>query len=290
MKNDKLKYYFLYLFGILNLTLTIIFTKKMVKLYNIPHMEVLFFRELIITIFLIPFMIKDRFNPFKASAFSLQISRHSLFAFSAYLWYFGMMVGPVNEIMTMSFLTPVIAIILSNRILKEKTDMKLWISLIVGFLGIIVMQYNKMSIENILGKNNNFILITGYLASMSAILLRGYIPILNKKLASKSSISEMNYMSHIIFTLVAFMFFPGFKKIPLSAIFYLSICCITFFIEYYAVSVVYKKLTITKIQPFDFSKIIFSAVFSYLILGESFTCNQFIGILIIILSYFISKK
>ncbi len=290
MNKESLKYYGFYLFGVFSLTLTIITTKLTVKLYGVPHIQVLFFRELIITLFLVPFMIKDKFNPIKAKAMSLQVSRHTLFAISAYLWYFGLIAAPINEVITFSFLTPVFAIILSNRLLKEKTDKSLWISLLVGFTGIIVMQYNKISLQHITSTKINYTLSFAYLASTIAIILRSYIPILNKKLSIQSSVSEMNYMSHIIFMIIAGLFFPTFKSLPLSSIGYLIICCITFFIEYYVVSIVYRKLPVKSIQPLEFSKIIFSAVLSYLFLGESFTIYQAVGSFIIIISYFISRS
>lgn len=289
-KSEDFLYYVLYLFGVFSLTLTIMCVKKVHKSFDLPYMQVICIREAFIVIAMIPFMIRDRFNFLKAKPMTLHLKRHGLFSLSTAFWYFGLCNLPVNEVITYSFLTPVLAIVLAKFVAKEETEGKIFLSIFLGFLGCIMMQFDKINFSNFGSVFGTKISTFAYISTIVAILIRAYLPLLNKELSTKAKVSESNYMSHIIFFAFCLLFLQTFKPIPLQSIPLILLSSVAFVIEYLAISIVYKRLQIYKIQPLDFSKIIFSTILSYFILGEKVTTLQVVGFSVIILSYFMSKK
>ena len=114
---------FFYSFGIAFLTLLTTLFKMTTKKYHLPVTEILFFRHFLILIFLTPFMIKDgvkgKFNFFNKEELKPNVYRHILFSISTFFWYSALPLMPVNEIMTISFIVPVLGSVFCRFLFKR---------------------------------------------------------------------------------------------------------------------------------------------------------------------------
>jgi drug/metabolite transporter (DMT)-like permease len=280
-------YSVVYLLGVACLTILLILMKKASQISGINIFQILFTRELIIVLSLLPLMIKDRFNPFKVHHFKLQSSRHILFSISAFFWYSGILLCPVNEMVALAFISQIMASLFAKFILKEDLKETIIPAIFVAFIGVLIMQAHKISLYNL---TENSYPVRGYIFCGITILLRGYIPILNKRLAEVSSSKTTNYLTHIFFLVASAIFIPTFKFFSIKYLPIIFICSILYFIENYLLILANKFLPVHHIQLLDFSKIIFSILASALILNEGFTINQIIGSVLIFGSYILALK
>ena len=187
----------LYLCGMIFTVLLNVLLKKAIKVYSIPTWEVLCIRQAIIVLFLIPLMIKTEFNFFKKNQWKPNVFRNLLFTFSTFLLYFGLSQVPVNEATSITFLIPIIGSILAIKFLGEKSSKSIWIALILSICGVCVIKQPGFddSSANI-----------GYIALLLCALIRGYVVILNKKLATKFDTNTILYYTHIVMFVISLVF------------------------------------------------------------------------------------
>ena len=265
----------LYLLAMLTTALLNIFGKKVIVLYHLPIWEVLFLRQILIIIFLLPLMIKMKFNFFDKTAFKPNVIRSIFFSFSTFLIYSGMSRVPLNSATAITFIFPILASILSVKILKEKTSKFIWFALIIAMLGTLIMKPPSFSSENIIG----------YTALFVFVFVRAIVVIMQKQMASKFDTMIMLFYTHIIMLLVPLFFFFQFKPVPIEALGYIVLLSFLFFIEYYLILKAYKFALAVKLQPLNFSRLLFVMILSPLIIGEETTIQQFIGAMVILFGF-----
>ena len=254
-----------------------IFVKSAIVKFNLPTIEVLCCRQAIIVLFLLPLMIKRKFNFFDKDSFKPNIFRNLLFSASTFAMYCGMARVPLNDATAITFLAPIIGSVLAVKLLHEKASKTIWIALILAMIGVLVVKTPNF--------NDNENILFGYGALMIAVIIRGYVVILNKKLADKFDTMTMLFYTHIIMLLTSLLFAPQFIAIPLESMKYIAGASLLFFIEYYLIFKAYKLCKATTLQPFDFSRLLYMMIMSNLLLGETTNSNQVIGGLIIVSGY-----
>ena len=253
-----------------------IFVKTAIKNFNLPTIEVLCCRQTMIVLFLIPLMIKRKFNFFDKISFKPNVIRNVLFSITTFALYIGMSRVPLNDATAMTFLTPIIGSVLAVKLLGEKASKMIWIALTLSIIGVLIIKKPTFEDEDIM---------LGYGALLFAVIIRGYIVILNKRLASKFDTMTMLFYTHIVMLLMSLLFIPQFVKIPIDAFKYIAGAGMLFFIEYYLIFKAYKYCNAITLQPFDFSRLIIMMIMSDLLLNEAVQLNQIIGGLVIISGY-----
>jgi drug/metabolite transporter (DMT)-like permease len=267
-----------YLSGCFTLTLLLVVVKFASLKYQLPFEQVLFLRQFFIVLSMLPFMIKDKFNPLKAKNLSLQLKRHGLFCISTLLWYNALMLAPVNDVIGISSIAPVIGAILAIVILKETPKKGMFMAFVICLIGSLIIKkptFNKHIDDAMMG----------YIFAIFVVLIRGYIAILNKKLTNSLDIKYIMYFLNTMMMLFFAMFFYKFKAIPLQMMPYILFSSAAFFIEYFLINIAYKNSSASLLQPLDFSKPIFSILLSYLILSEQPSFQQIAGVFVILIGY-----
>lgn len=268
----------LYLISCLISVCSTIFVKKVMIDYKIPSWEAIAIRQSIICVFLIPFMIKKKFNFFNKTTLKPNLIRNIIYALSVGIMHTAMLNIPVNNGTSLQFLTPIIATIMAIFLLKEKNHLYIWISLFVCLCGVCVIQ--KPSFDN----NTIFY---AYVLLFISILLKSFTIILNRKLALKFDTSILIFYMHIIVLFVSLLFFYQFVKVSYIVFVILGFVGIFYLLEYMLIYTSYKYCNVVLIQPLEFSKIIYSIILSNFVLGEETNFTQIIGISIIIFGFLI---
>lgn len=255
-----------------------IFVKSAIVKFHLPTVEVLCCRQVIIVLFLLPLMIKRKFNFFDKTAFKPNVTRNILFSISTFALYAGMSRIPLNDATAITFLTPIIGSILAVKCLGEKASKSIWVALILSMMGVLIIKKP--------GFGNDDILL-GYSALMLSVTIRGYIVVLNKRLANSFDTMTMLFYTHIVMLLTSLLFVFDFVRIPVEAIKYIAGASLLFFIEYYLIFKAYKLCNAITLQPFDFSRLLYMMIMSDLLLNETVQRNQIIGGLVIVGGYMI---
>ena len=266
----------LYLMAMFVTVILNIFVKTAIKKFDLPTIEVLCCRQFIIVLFLIPIMIKHKFNFFNKQSCKPNVIRNILFSITTITLYIGISRVPLNDATAITFITPILGSVLAIKLLGEKASRMIWVALILSIIGVLIIQRPGFKDEDI---------VLGYGALLFTVIVRSYIVILNKRLASKFDTMTMLFYTHIVMLLITALFFMQFVPIPLCALKYIGSAGFLFFVEYYFIFKAYKYCNAITLQPFDFSRLLMMIVMSDLLLNEATNKYQIIGGLVILTGY-----
>ena len=237
--------------------------------------EIIFMRSLITFLILAPFFAtkKLKFIEKKNIFPNLIVALCSIIA--TYCWHYGLSMVPVNNAITINYLTPMLIPLIAVLILKDKVPKTLIFSIIGCFATIIIFYKPKIVFQ------------FGYLILFVDVLLYSTSIVLSKKLMlEKQSPISLVFFKVLIICLTSIHIIPTLipkiqhnQTIILST-FIVSICYMT---EFLLSLTAYSLVKVSKLQPLYYTRIVFGASISYFILGEQVQQNQIIVAIIIVL-------
>lgn len=264
----------IYLLGIF----TNIFTINIVKYIGLSGLisvyEVIAIRALCGTLILLPFNFKELKSLKNENKTILMF----LFGFAlisvldTYTWFIGIQTVPINNAMVLLFVSPIITSVMSYFILKERITNDIKIKFLINMSAIFLIYH--FTIDK---------LTIGYFFLMSDFIIYGISCILIKKLNKFSS----NFLVFIRLLVILPISWIIIHKIPVFNIkvaMFVSIIVVGYILERTMITYALQKVPIVQIQPLRYMNVVFSAILSYLILGEKLTFWQGIGISIILFS------
>ena len=240
--------------------------------------EILFLRGFFAFLLLTPFFLtkkvkfitKQRFIP------NLIVAGFSICA--TYCWHYGLSMVPINNGIIINFLLPMVTSLVAVLLIKEKLSKEMVLSLIICFLTIF-FAYGFTGSLNI-----------GYLLLACDITSYAIYVVLSKKLIlQKQSPVSLLYFKVIVICITSLHVLPELTdKILnnpniitstfLTTLFYVS--------ESLLVLKAYTYTSVSSLQPLYYTRIIFAAIFSYLLLGEMLTLKQVVvGIIIVAVNF-----
>ena len=268
-----------YLIGMVFCVILNAMMKKTINTFHLPVYEVLFVRQLCIVVFLLPLMIKRKFNFFDKKTLKPNLIRNVLFSFATGIMYIGISKIPLNDSTAISFLTPILGSLFAVKFLGEKSSKSIWIALFLSVIGMLIIK--KPSFDD------DSDLLLGYGILLIAVIIRGYIVVLNKKLSQQFDTMTILFYTHIILLLFSGCFCWQFVPFDINGLKYMLFLGFLFLVEYYFVFKAYKYSPAVLLQPLDFSRLIFMMLFSSIFMNESTTFKQIIGGLVILSGYLV---
>jgi len=200
------------------------------------------------------------------------------------LWYVGeSYISPSLSVILM-YTYPVIAVILSAIILKERVTRNKIIGTLIGFSGIFMIFFSESSFNNIFA----MLLVIGSAFSwaLSIIVYKKYLSAYDYKLVNAY---QMLYSLPLSLAL-----FPFFRiSSALNAFFWgvmLIIAIPGTAFTFLAYVYLYSKHEVSKITPYLFLVPAISVVFSYLIFGETLLYTELFGYILLAAGIYISSK
>ena len=90
-------------------------------------------------ILILPFIIKSNFNIYKTNNFKFHLARSIINVPMMILGFAALMYIPLEQIKAIGFLSPILVVILSVLILKERIYIIRILALIIGFFGVLII-------------------------------------------------------------------------------------------------------------------------------------------------------
>ena len=212
---------------------------------------------------------------FKTKKLKLHIARSALGAISLCLYFFAFTLMSLNEARAIVLFYPIVGFIFAIFFAGEKVSKKEIIALLMGLVGGYFIIKPSSS-----GFNPAAFLV------MAAIIMWAVIDLIIKKMSkSESTIKQLAFLTGFL-SLFSFPFAIFNWKQPSNEIELVLLITIgfLFLLNVIAVFLAIKYANLTVIMPFDFSGLIFTAVFSYLFFTEIISLNIMIGSVIIFFS------
>ena len=218
-----------------------------------------FFRFFFGLIIIFPYLIKNKFTAYKTKNFKFYFIR-GLFNLPMMIFGFGALVYvPFEQFKAMHFLSPIIVVLLSFVIFREKIYLYRIFALLIGFAGMLIIVRPGIIEFNI-----------GTIMILTSLTFWSFIIILSKFVSKDDSpITMVSYQ----YTLMTFFSLPlaiYFWVTPsLTSLIYVFIGAISGTILHLSLALSYKYADLSVTQPIWFTGLIFGSGIGYFAFNET---------------------
>ena len=205
-----------------------------------------------------PYLVKNKFTTYKTRNLKFYIVR-GLFNIPVMILGFGALVYiPFEQFKAMNFLSPIIVVLLSFLIFREKIYQYRILALIIGFLGTLIIIRPGYVEFNI-----------GTIMVLVSLTFWSFIIILSKYVSKDDSPITMVSYQYTLMTFFALPLAIYFWETPsLFSILYVFIGAISGTILHLCLGLAYKYADLSVTQPIWFSGLIFGSGFGYFVFKE----------------------
>lgn len=222
--------------------------------------------------FFIPLMINNPRKLFKTGNIKLHFARNINGLVAMLIWFYSITLIPLPEAVSFTFIVPIITTLAAMFFLKEKVPAKIWIALLIGFIGILVIirpGYQEFKLAYLLTIGVTF------LWSISNLLV---------KMMTKTDKPEtiVAYMSLIMLVLSIPLGMFYLAPMTFWDVFWLAALGLFSNLSHMSMSHAYSKADLSVVQPFDFTRLIFTAIIAYFAFDEVLDMWSALGAFIIL--------
>ena len=217
-----------------------------------------FIRFLIGFLIIFPYISFKKFAVYKSKNLKLHITRAVLNVPMMILGFSSLVYIPLEQIKAISFLSPIIVVVLSVFILKEKIYFIRIFALLIGFIGVILIIRPGIIHIN-----------TGVYMVLGSCLIWSIIIIVTKFLSKDDSpITILTYQYSFV-TIFAFPLAVIFWHTPsIISLVYIFFAALSGTILHLCLNQSYKLADLSIIQPIWFTGLIFGSFFGYFLFDE----------------------
>jgi len=271
--------------GIFEITLSCFLLSIVVALVrhlnqNFHIFFIVMMRNLFGLIFLLPQFIKNRGTIFKTKNIYLHVFRGGNGTISMFFWFYAVNSLPLSEAVSLSFLTPIVTTLASMIFLKEKVSKNIFMASFISFIGVIIILrpgFHKFD--------------EGYIFSFCSIIFWTISNLIVKTMTKTDK--PQTIVAHMTFFMFIFSMpfaLPYLAPLNFTAFVEFFILGIISNISYKLIAEAYSKNELSILQPFDFSRLIFTSLVAYFIFDEKLDIWVFVGSLIILFGLILIVK
>ncbi len=229
-------------------------------------------RNLFGLLFFLPQMVNNHKSILKTKRLGLHIFRGANSLASMLVWFYVITILPLSEAVSISFIVPILTTVAAVIFLKEKVQSKSWIATVIGFLGILIILRPGFKEFN-----------PAYFYSFAAIILWVVTNVIIKVMTkTEKPQTIVAYMSLIMFVASIPIAFPYIKPIGFESLCAFILLGLVSNLAHICISNSYAKADLSMLQPFDFTRLIFTAIISYFAFGEVIDFWVIVGSLVIL--------
>ena len=205
-----------------------------------------------------PYIIKNKFTTYKTKNFKFYFIRGFLNLPMMILGFGALIYVPFEQFKAMNFLSPIIVVLLSFIIFREKILMFRIIALIIGFVGMLIIIRPGYVDLNI-----------GTIMILTSLIFWSFIIILSKFVSKDDSPITMVTYQYTLMTIFALPLAIYFWEMPsIISFVYVFIGAISGTVLHLSLALSYKYADLSVTQPIWFSGLIFGSAFGYFMFQE----------------------
>ena len=210
-------------------------------------------------IIILPYLIKKKFIPYKTKNFKFYFIR-GLFNLPMMILGFGALVYvPFEQFKALHFLSPIIVVLLSFIIFREKVYMYRILALVIGFIGMLIIVRPGIVDFNI-----------GTIMILISLTFWSLIIIVSKFVSKDDSPITMVTYQYTLMTIFALPLAIYFWQMPsLQSLIFVFIGAISGTILHLSLALSYKYAELSLTQPVWFSGLIFGSAFGFFVFNET---------------------
>ncbi len=241
---------------------------------EIHPFETAFFRTILGLLLMMPWLMRNNFAAFKTQRIKLHAFRG--FLNSGFLLGFFLALGliPIAEATALNFTAPLFGTLLAIFILKEQVGWRRWAALLIGFAATLI----------ILKPGSEVISVGAFLVLFASLAWASSMVVLKKLGKTESSITSTLYLLIFLSPISLIASLPYFIMPTGEQLLWLIEVAATSTAAQVFLADSLKNTDASLVLPFDFSRLIWAAVFGYLLFGEVADVSVWIGGAIIFVS------
>ncbi|MDG1430380.1 MAG: DMT family transporter [Paracoccaceae bacterium] len=216
----------------------------------LPPFQIAFFRNIFGLAFLLPLLVRSRFAVLRTQNIGLHALRGVVNIGAMLMFFTALSMSPLAKVTALSFTAPIFMAILAVLVLGERFRIYRWLAIIFGFLGMLIILR-----PGIVAIDTGALLVTGAAALWAVAMV--LIKIMSR---TESSLTIVAYMS--IF-LGVFSVIPAlwvWQPFGMNTLGWLVMIGLFGTIAQMSLSQALKETDPTALMPFDFLKLIWTAL------------------------------
>lgn len=243
--------------------------------FEMDTMQIVFLRNVCSTLILLPWVAYNGFQIIRTNRITSHFWRSGLGVIGMQAWFYAISLMPLNDATALSFIAPILGAVLAILVLKERAGWHRWSAIIVGFIGAMI----------IIQPGSNGGLVWESLIVIFAAFFWAAAGILVKSLSQTEPTTRIVFYMSVFMMLMAAppMFWvwqtPTWEQ--MAIIFAIAVASTG---AHVCLVNAYARADVVALMPFDFSRLIFTAILTWLVFDESSGINVWIGAAIIISS------
>jgi drug/metabolite transporter (DMT)-like permease len=241
---------------------------------GMPVFEIVFLRTLAGVIVFLPWFFKNGIMNVLPKRPGLLLARGVCGFAAMATWFFAVSLIPLADAVALNFTAPLFATLLAVLILKEKVRMRRGIALLIGFAGaMIILRPGMIELNN------------GVIATLVSALFMACTVIFVKILAKSDSVTSIVAWNQImILPMTAIPVLFVWQTPTLEQLGWVVIMGVAATIGHLCFTRSYAIAEATYVMPFDFFRLIFSAIIGYIFFDQISDIYTWIGGAIIFVS------
>lgn len=243
---------------------------------ELPPIQIAFFRNFFGMIIFLPLVWQNGFGFLHTKRFPLHLLRGVLNVVAMFAFFTALSLTPLARVNALAFTAPLFAAMLSVVILRERFRARRWAAIVLGFIGTLVILRPGLATVDL---GSWLVLFSAGVWGFTMIVIR----ILGR---TESSMTTTGYMNLLLSLLSLGPALYVWQMPQGAAWFWLLVIGISGTASQLALAEALKVAETTAIMPFDFLKIIWAAMFGFLLFAEIPDLFIWIGAAIIFASTF----
>ena len=233
---------------------------------------IVFWRNLFSVCILLPFMFKHGEGAFKTERGWSHFWRAAVGILGMQSWFYCVATLPLNLATALSFSAPLFMSLFAVLFLRESSDIYRWGALLAGIIGVVIILQPRT------GDFELQSLIVLFATSMWA-----FAGMLVKSLTrTEPPIRIIFYMAFFMMLLSGPMAIPHWQWLNWEQAALILFVALASTAAHWCLVTAYSLADIVKLMPFDFTRLIFTAILAYFFFGEVSTSETWLGAGIII--------
>lgn len=241
---------------------------------QLPPFQIAFFRNVFGLAFLLPLLMRTRFAVLKTERIGLHALRGVINIGAMLMFFTALSISPIAKVTALSFTAPIFMAVLSVLVLGERFRIYRWLAILFGFIGmLIVLRPGLIAID------------TGALLVTGAALLWAVAMILIKILSrTESSLTIVAYMGIFLGVFSSIPALWVWQPFGLETLGWMVLIGLFGSIAQLSLSQSFKETDPTALMPFDFLKLIWTALIGAWFFAEIPDVYTWLGASVIFLS------
>lgn len=241
---------------------------------TLPSPVIVFFRNLFGLMSLLPWFIFYGRRMIHKPRWKLYLARGGFGLVAMQMWFYALSVVPVTLATALSFTSPLISALLAVWVFKEKGSISLWLSLLVGFGGVLVILRPGTEAFD---WNVMWVMATAAMWSVSGLII--------KSLTRTQTPLAVVFFMGLVMTPLSLLFLPLDWQMPQGVewVWLLGLGVVSNLFQI-ALSYALSKTDIVHIMPYDFTRLVFVSLIAFYFFHETPDHWTLIGSVIIVAS------